>query len=394
MNTPLVTRNATLPDLAKILKEQNGRKLDLIVPATAIRSEGGLWVVQGSEAVPGYGDDGELGMVPAAGTFRPTDVADEQVAQRLGVPAHWLKTTRATRPDIYDDVVNGLLHGGVGPDGAPVAADARSFMLRTFSGDTGGVGVARTLLSDRYGIKDNFDMLVAVLRGIERAEVETEVVGCDLTDRRMRVRIKAPQVQALAPVLLEGYRSPYNDRGSDQPVVFAGFEFSNSEVGDGAWSIVPRLIVQICTNGMRRTVDAVRAVHLGGKREAGIIVPSHETELAELAVMTHKATDAVAAFCDVDYMTKVIRDIEGTAATPIADPAAAVEVVTKRLKISEAEAATVLDHFIRGGQVTAGGVGHAITSMAQEVTDGDRAAELEGMFFEAVKVAASVGASN
>jgi hypothetical protein len=45
--------------------------------------------------------------------------------------------------------------------------------------------------------------------------------------------------------------------------VFAGFVISNSETGCGAFTLTPRLIVQVCRNGMTIIKDAIRAVHLG-----------------------------------------------------------------------------------------------------------------------------------
>ena len=54
------------------------------------------------------------------------------------------------------------------------------------------------------------------------------------------------------------------------------------------------------------------------------------------------------------------------------------------------EAATILDHFVRGGVTTAGGVLHAFTSAAQTVDDPDRAAELEELGIEALALAAEM----
>lgn len=58
-------RNAGLDDLAKLLQEQHARKLDVVAPATAIRSQAGQIVLAGTDAE--LTDDGR----PAVGT-RPT----------------------------------------------------------------------------------------------------------------------------------------------------------------------------------------------------------------------------------------------------------------------------------------------------------------------------------
>lgn len=57
--------------------------------------------------------------------------------------------------------------------------------------------------------------------------------------------------------LLAGYTSPFSGaKGADNPVVFAGMVVSNSETGHGSFSITPRIVAQVCDNGM--TITATR----------------------------------------------------------------------------------------------------------------------------------------
>ena len=49
-----------------------------------------------------------------------------------------------------------------------------------------------------------------------------------------------------------------------------------------------------------------------------------------------------------------------------------------------------LTHFIRGGDVTAGGVLHAVTSVAQTLPDADAAHEMEGLGLRALEIAAAL----
>jgi hypothetical protein len=49
---------------------------------------------------------------------------------------------------------------------------------------------------------------------------------------------------------------------------------------------------------------------------------------------------------------------------------------------------TVLNHFIRGGDTTSGGVLHAVTSAAQTLPDADAAYDLERHGLEAMSLAA------
>ena len=387
------TRNATLADLASLLTEQQARKIDVVAPASKLRSERGQLVIEG--AAPIIEDDG---VTDPNGRYAPTRVADEGIAHKLGIPLPYVRTLRESRGDLFDANVNGWLHGwepgpeiGIGASLTDaVKPDPRSFLVRCFRGDDGQPGIARAFLSDSYKVIDNLDALTAALDGIRQSGAAIEIDGCDLTDRRMYVRVRAPEVQALAPALLERYRSPFSGAsGADNPTVFAGLVLSNSETGGGAFTIVPRLTVQVCSNGMTINRDAVRAIHLGEKLDEGVIRWSEDTQRKNLELITAKARDAVSTFLDVDYMTGVIRRLEETAGTPVSDAPAVVEAVAKKLSFSKEQTAGVLDHFIKGADLTAGGVMHAVTSFAQTITDADVAADFEAAGVRAMELAAA-----
>lgn len=382
-------RNATLSDLAALLRDQHSRKLDIVLPAASMRSVGGVINLLGSEPVLT-----EDGVTMSIGRYRPTDSFDAHLAEKLDIPLRYLRRMRSDRVDLYDANVNGWLHGrgeGGYHEFGEVGPDERSFLLRAFrSGEEGGEGIARALLSDRYGIVDNLDVLTAVLAGVRASGVEVEILSCDLSERRMYVKIAAPAVAALAPELLAGYRSPFSGASADEnPTVFAGFVVSNSEVGSGAFSLTPRLIVQVCTNGMTITKDAMRAVHLGGRLEEGIVRWSEDTQRKNLEIVTAKARDAVATFLDVDYVRAAIARLSAAAGAPVANAAGTIEILAKRLAFSQEESDGILDSFIRGGQMTAGGVMQAITAYAQTVPDADAAHELEIRAIEAMELALS-----
>src|SRR6266568_2497885 len=226
----LTTRNATLPDMVAMLRHQRARRLDVVAPAAAIHAHEGNLVISG--AVQQMSD---TGVTSAAGTYRPTQVADEGISAKLGINLAYLRRLREDRPDLWDANVNGWLHGN---DLAGYPPDGRKFLVRLF-----------------------------------QAGVDVEFDGLDLTERRLYARVVAPQIRAWAPVLLAGYRSPFGgetyipgqswtperaraaaareghgyEPGSE-PVLFAGFVISNSEVGEGAWSITPRIVAEICGN--------------------------------------------------------------------------------------------------------------------------------------------------
>lgn len=381
-------RNANLADLHAALLEQHARKIDIVAPASKLRFRNGQLLVSGIDPV----FDAE-GVTDVNGEYRPTEVFDEGLAEKLSIPLAYVRRMRRERPDLYDANANGLLRGkfkGAGESLEQIfAPDQRAFLVRTFRGDAETKGIARALLSDKFARLDNLDVLTASLDGITRAGVKVNVDSCDLTDRRMYVRIKAPEVQALAGELLAGYKSPFSgNTGTDNPTVFAGLVISNSETGDGAFSITPRLIVQVCSNGMTIQKDAMKAIHLGGRMDEGTIRWTADTQDKQLALVTAKARDAVATFLDVNYMKQVIRDLTQKAGKPIEGKLEdQVRVVTKKLGFDQETQDRVFDMFVRGGQFTAGGVLQAVTAAAQGTSNPDAAYDIEAQGIKALELA-------
>jgi hypothetical protein len=403
------TRNATLEDLASMLKEQHARKIDVVAPAGVVSMKDGDLVLKGMEPI--LNDDG---VTDPNGSYRPTSVADEGLAEKLGIPLLYVRRLRHERLDLLDGNVNGWLRGsrvrrtieidnavaGVEQDHGP---DPRSFLIRCFRpDDEGGTGIARAFLSDRYAIFDNLDAMTACLDGVRAAGVDVVIDGCDLSDRRMTIRLIAPEVTAMAEELLAGYQNPFRteidrwqpiaDReglgfGGSEPVVFAGLVISNSETGDGSFSIAPRITVKVCKNGLTITKDVTRAIHLGGKLDAGVIRWSAETMNKNADLIRAKTADSVRTFLDVEYLRAKISEITEKAGKPIDKPEEQIKIIGKRLSFSEAEIDGVLNHFIRGGQMTAGGVMQAVTSYAQTVQDADAAYDLEAQALRVLEVA-------
>jgi hypothetical protein len=121
----------------------------------------------------------------------------------------------------------------------------------------------------------------------------------------------------------------------------------------------------------------MRAVHLGGKMDEGLIRWSDETQQKTVELVRLKTRDAVATFLDTDYMEKVLARVEEKAGKEVSDANAAIEFVSKKSAFTQAEQAGILSYFVRGGQMTVGGVFNSVTAMAQTVTDADRAYEME-----------------
>ncbi len=214
---PAGIRNATLGDLAALLRDQQARKVDIVAPAGAVRAAGGQLVIDGTDPV--LGTDG---VTMTTGTYTPSEVCDQGLADKLGIPAQYLRRMREQRPALYDANVNGWLAG-----------DSRKFLVRCLRPSTGaGPGAARAFLSDGYKRIDYLDVLLAALDGVRAAGVPVEVDGCDLTERRMYVRVVCEQVRTLAPALLADYRSPFTGAsGADNPVISQGLSSVTARPG-------------------------------------------------------------------------------------------------------------------------------------------------------------------
>ncbi|AZP14700.1 DUF932 domain-containing protein [Streptomyces aquilus] len=378
---PTGARNADLSDLVRILEDGQRRKLDVIAPASALRMREGNVHVEGVES-----QITASGVTRVDGIYRPTAVADEGIADKLRIPLAYLRRMRAENVPLLDENVNAWLR----------EEPERRFMLRAFRSDDSGAmpgeGVARALLSDSYKLMDNLDMLLAALDGVQQSGHPTRITGCDLSDRRMYVRVESEAVAIQARALLRGYRSPFDGRSGDElPMISAGFVITNSEVGAGAYTITPRAVIQVCRNGLTQTKDVMRAVHLGGKQDEGVVSWSGQTQRKTLELITSKTTDAVRTFLSQEYVEAKVHEMEAAASRTLAEPTKTIEHVTKTLSINTETKDRILAHFIRGGQMTAGGVMQAVTSTAQTLTDADQAATLEALALPALTAAAAHG---
>jgi hypothetical protein len=434
MSSP--TRNAALEDIVAILTKQRARRLDVVVRQNMIAAYGGNLLVRSGDSTQLVSED--EGVTSAAGSYRPTAVGDEGLADLLGIGGGYLKKLRQLdRTDLWDANVGGFLHGG----SQVIDGETRNYppydgaiLLRLLKGDEADDGVLRAALSPRYKIIDNLDVLLAIMEGLRQAGLQAIPDVSDLTDRRMHVRFSVPEIAAFAPHLLDGYRSPFDGPGGvaragggdrpgmklqaghfgagnaavqralraarnegkdyppgQEPIVFAGLKVTNSDVGQGARTIAPEIVVEICGNRLTLTASADRAVHLGSSKDEGIIEWSAGTMEKELQLITSQAADAVRTFLTPEWFLGKVAEIEALAGVPVDKPDEVIKDVSKAAGFTDGEARDILAHFLRGGAITAGGVGNAVTSVSQTLDNADRAAELDAKAVPAMQHAARLG---
>lgn len=385
-------RNASLEDLVPMLRKQHDLKLDAVVPMTAMRSVNGVLCIEGLRV---FGD----------AYIRPTAIMDGQIAGQLGIPVKYLRELRERRIDLYDENVNRWILGSIDHP-TYYAPDDRTVLVRTFSDPEGGEGLGRALLSDKYAPIENIDVLMAALEGINASGVECEVLRANLSETRMNVSFAAPAIAAMAPELLRNYNPQVRGWGDlqrvrqvaeregkmyepgSEPIVHAGFDLDNSETGGGAFNIWPVIVVEACGNKLRLDItQALRKIHLGAKLEAGVVKWSNETRTKTVELVKSQTVDSVKSFLDPEFLAGQLAPIEAKAGKELESPAKTIEHVSKELGYTQEQQDGILDHFLKGGQPTAGGVVNAVTSYAQTVESADEAYDLEAGALKALEVA-------
>lgn len=410
-------RNVELPELVQLLERQRMATHDIVVGSGNVQPTQYL----GLHVADDTWTDPDSQLHAGVGSYRLTHHAEGQLASRLAVPPRWLRTMRErhadlavhlgtlTEADADEQRTDEAEHVRTLRDAqAELWADtvatqlrdrAGSHLLRTFvspgtflppTDPNHEPGIVRAVLSDRYRFLDNLDIVVAALEGVRDAGVDgATVAGCDLTDTSLHLRLRVPTVAVEWQQGLANYRSPYDSRSGDQlPVVEAGLVIRNSEVGSGAFSITPRMVVRICSNGMTVAKEAMREVHAGKRLEAGAVEASSRTLQAQRELVVAQVQDACAAFLTTDYVQRQLDLVADAAAVQLDQPVGVIEQVATDVGITAAEREQVLTLFMRSGDLSAGGVGHAVTALAQQVQDPERADELEGMWLPATQRAA------
>ncbi len=366
-------RQTTLAELVTELKDQNLQKKDFVVPANLLSMENGQLVVNN------YNDDDSLfKLLQEVGIKSEDDkklilnclpILHQNLSDKLDIPRRYYnKIQSLEETSLIDMNVSHWLKNMKG-----------NVFLRTFINKDENEGYARAILSDRYNVIDNFDVLFATLEAVKESGLNLKIEddGCDLTESKMYIRFILPDVEINAPDLLKNYKSPKGSSGVGNGVI-TGFVITNSELGQGSFSISPRAVVLKCSNGMVFKNDAFGKIHLGGKMgEYSSIDWSEETKRKNYELIQAQVKDAVKKFTSEDYLAKKISELNEYAEQDLKNPIETVKNVSKVLNITEEKEKSILDFFMRGGDFTAMGVSQALTFYAHETKDADEAHEME-----------------
>ena len=234
-------------------------------------------------------------------------------------------------------------------------------MVRTLDGN------ARAFLSERYRRIDNAEIAEAVLPILaEMPDVRIE--SCEITESKMYLKAVNPRLTA---EVVPG------------DIVQSGILITNSEVGMGSMSIQPLVYRLVCTNGMVVNDARTRKYHVGRGNEAAedYTLYSSETLAADDRALLLKVRDTVRAVVDQTRFERVIEMMREAKEAKITstDIPQMVELAAADYGLNKAEGSGVIDHLIRGGDLSLYGLSNAITRAAQDVESYDRSTEMESI---------------
>lgn len=283
-----------------------------------------------------------------SGTLGIGEIAHHQIGARLNIPRSYYGAMLADAPDLLATNVNHWL-----------SEKPERRMVRTLDGR------ARAFLSDRYQRIDNWDVANMALPILETHE-GLQVMSCEVTERRMYLKAITPRIHGDVKV---------------GDTVQAGVMITNSEVGHGALAISPFTHRLVCLNGMVVADEKWRKTHLGGRHDMGddlYAMLTDETRALDDKATLMKVRDLVAAALDqATFDNRIDRMREAAGEKIKGDPIKAVEVLARKFTFTKGETSDVMRNLIEGADLSRWGIANAVTRVANEHGDYDRATEFE-----------------
>ena len=372
-------RQNTLAELVTELKDQNMQKKDFVVPANLLSMENGQIVVNN------YNSNDDLTKLLTEVGIKSEDsgklilgclpILHQNLSDKLDIPLRYYNLIQSlSDTTLIDTNVSHWLKSMKG-----------NIFLRTFINKEENNGFARAILSDRYNVIDNFDVLLATLEAVKESGLNLKIEdnGCDLSESKMYVRFVAPDLEIQAPDLLRNYKNPKGGNGIVGDGIITGFVITNSELGQGSFNISPRAVILKCQNGMVFKDDSFGKIHLGSKMEQYSQIDwSEETKRKNHELIQLQVKDAVKQFTSEDFLRRKITELNQYAEQELKHPIETVKNVSKLLNITEEKEKSILDFFMRSGDISSMGVSQAITFYAHETKDADESHDLESAAIE------------
>jgi len=315
-------------NLVKELERQRENSMDLIVDSRTLK------------AVPDENDGVRL-VIQEYSEYPLTDWAHGQLADKLQIPRRYYERMRNSgKAELLAENINAWL------------GEDKKRLIRILDGKI------RAILSDRYRIMDNYDLLFLALDEFKRKRT-VEIYRADLTETMLYLK-------AVDRTLTASIRA--------DDIVFGGLILRNSEVGASAFRVEPFILREVCSNGLILQYS-LKKIHLGRQTlEIGEIDWSDETRELEDKALWSKVRDIIRATFDRKVFETWIERLKESAEVKIENPIKAVNNIVKHLGLSEERKQKLLMHF---SEPTKYGLINAVTNLASELKNVDEQVRLE-----------------
>lgn len=332
----------SLQEMATRIQHNAENRQDYVVPVHNM--EFGLNNTDGSmefySGVPSHGGIG--GAV--------NDHALKQMTTELNIPAKFVDVLRAEDPNFLPEVMNRR---------ARISTGER--MLRTIDGRL--VGAVSPSFSRSF---DNDTILKAILPEI-MSNPDYVVESCNVSDTLMQMKVVTPKLQGEVGI---------------GDVIQGGIAARNSDVGVSRALINEFIKRLVCLNGMSRaqSIEAYKRIHRGSRNPMGILY-AQETIAAHQETIALEMRDTIRHLLSPERFENTLGQLQFAAEQKIdaKDLDKKVNALGKIVGYNQTEGDLIMQRLIEGADLSQYGMMNAITNLANDVDDYDRASELEAM---------------
>jgi len=290
------------------------------------------------------------------------------------VPNKFIRDLAAEMPQTAANMLNDLL-----------GKSSKRRMVRSLDGQV------RAYLSDSYRVIDNYDIALVALESAR--ENGGQVIEASLSDSHMRIKFTTQEVWDKVDTKTQdggagsqgnhefigrtmGWDNlPQEDLPGGPGTVHPLVTISNSETGQGGFSVQMGLLQAICINGL--TIDtSIRKFHLGGKIEAGLL--SAEALKADSQAIFLKARDLVTSAFNQEKFKALVKKAQSAQDVEVRSPSAAVDHIIKGSShLSEDAKDSILEYFLGDYDRTAYGLAQGLSRYSQDIENANAAAGIE-----------------
>jgi len=367
-------KNLSLQEIVQQLQNQNLLKQDFVVPSKYLKMNDANLIVINESKLDSLSkllldtgiavNENELEKIELS----VLDCCHSQIGTRLEIPKKYYD--KMLSKERYHHILDYNVTNWFSEK------NENNFLLRTFIDKEQKTGIARAILSDRYNVLDNYDVMLATLDAIRESGINVQIESGDITDTKFYMRFVCPDIEMEAPEILKNYRVPDGTQGGNG--IISGFVISNSETGNGKFSISPRAVVLACRNGMIFKNDAFQKTHLGSKMEEFTTIDwSEETRQKNYELVCSQVKDAIKYYASEEFLGAKIHELMEKGNKELNHPIETIKNVSKHLAISEEKESSILNYFIKSGDTNAFGVTQALTYFAQHNASPEERYEIE-----------------